>query len=233
MAITGTTNLDSLELAGNLVVAGTTTFSGGETVTGPETVTGSMTVGTAMSVGSNAVITGTLSATGNVGFAKALAVGSAVTITGTLTTTGGSVGRTATTTIATGILGELVTDTQAAASNSVTTTGAFYNISSISVTAGTWDVSGGVHHVLNGATATTGVYGAISLFSADTQTDHVSGSNLFGSNPPISGGPSITVALPPFRITVSSTTTVYLKGKTDFGAGNPRVAGYIRANRVV
>lgn len=60
MAITGTTNLDSLTLSGNLIVAGTTEFAGGETVTGPETVTGSLTVGAAASFGSNITITGAL-----------------------------------------------------------------------------------------------------------------------------------------------------------------------------
>lgn len=102
MAITGTTNLDSLELSGNLTVAGTVTTTGGEvnsgsltvttalavgsntSLTGALAVTGSLTQTAAASFGSNVVITGTASITGNVAMAAGLAVAGTCSVSGAL-----------------------------------------------------------------------------------------------------------------------------------------------------
>ncbi len=130
---------------------------------------------------------------------------------------------------ATGILGEHVT-ASVAATNVVAGSGAFENATSISLTAGDWDVSGGLHHILNGATV-TGIFAAISVNTGNTTTDHVSGANQFSGLPP-SANVSVTLALIDYRISIATTTTVYLKSRVDYSAGTPRYLGTIRARRV-
>lgn len=113
---------------------------------------------------------------------------------------------------------------------SVATNNTWQNCTSISLTAGDWDVSGLMVFGNNGATATE-VFSAISINSGTTTTDHVQGDNVAnGINPTAAYNSSL--AIPDYRLSLSSTTTVYLKGRATFSAGNPEMYGRISARRV-
>lgn len=109
-------------------------------------------------------------------------------------------------------------------------TGTYTNITSISLTAGDWLVSGLILGELNGATQTA-LYGAISLFSGATTTDHVFGDNQSMATPPATAYHS-GIVIPLWRVSVASTTTVYLKTKADYSAGTPQYVGRISAWRL-
>ncbi|KGC13706.1 gp19 domain protein [Burkholderia gladioli] len=111
---------------------------------------------------------------------------------------------------------------------SMTTSGTAQNLTSISLTAGDWDVTGA-------ATYTSG--------SGATQTIWLAGVNTTSATLPSLGsyfqsGGSITAtgaasAIPPVtRINVSSTTTVYLVGESVFSGGSVTASGFLRARRV-
>jgi hypothetical protein len=165
----------------------------------------------------------------------------AVTIPGTLGVTGaatfsaeiypdqtkGLVGTTTNNSAQTGSVGEYVEATIAAPVNS-TGTDQYFDATSMSLTAGDWDVTGMCIFLINGATWTRANLG-ISSTAGNSGTGLVAGSNFMGSiwassatTPTESGG---TVAS--YRMSLSATTTIYLKAYCSYTAGTPQ-AGYGR-----
>jgi len=131
---------------------------------------------------------------------------------------------------AAGYVGEIVTSTVTTFAN-ITTTATFQNITSISLTAGHWIVAGAGAFTLNGATGAAQVQVVISQFTGNTTTDHAYGDNLFRQTGPTANtDPSVTI--PNYEIKLSGSATVYLKGVTNFTAGNPQFAGRITATRL-
>ena len=110
------------------------------------------------------------------------------------------------------------------------TSNAYTNITSISLTAGDWDVVGQVFFELNGATLTGTNAGVISIYSGNTLTDHVNGKNSLAVLSPTSSSSNSTTVV--YRLSLSSTTTVYLKFKMSASAGTPQAIGTIFARRV-
>jgi hypothetical protein len=110
------------------------------------------------------------------------------------------------------------------------------NVTSISLAAGDWDVS--AIALFNGASTTTVTYlnAFISQVSAtiDTTTAGaeaslgypLAGFNAFPTSAPTS------LSIPPLRISVSSTTTIYLVVQSGFGSGTANAYGIIRARRL-
>lgn len=84
--------------------------------------------------------------------------------------------------------------------------GEFGNITSISLTAGDWDVYGVVGILAGTYTATNA---AISVNTGNTTTDHVIGSNELATE--ITAAHSVSI--PAYRLLLTGTTTVYLKAK--------------------
>lgn len=131
-----------------------------------------------------------------------------------------------------GNIGEYITST--VASNAVAlTSGNAANATSISLTAGDWDVSGNVFYV--GAASTTVSYAeaAINTTSAtrnqaNSGTFYAAGGTYFGSV----NGSGFTLVAPTTRVSISSTTTVYLIAFMNFGASTATAGGTIRARRV-
>ena len=109
--------------------------------------------------------------------------------------------------------------------------GVYINIASVSLTAGDWDVSG--HGVFTSATTGTGSNNlALSLFSGNTTTDQVVGDNQ-AYLPTNSTGFSLGGSIPAWRVSVNSTTIVYLKGALIYSVVGPAVwYGRISARRV-
>lgn len=106
-----------------------------------------------------------------------------------------------------------------------------FNVTSIALTAGDWDVSGTVAGIVNGATITA-FHGSINTVSATLGTN--------GTTPgivdKISRVPTTTdfacIEFPPKRYSLSGSSTVYLVSQYTYSAGTPQTHGEIQARRV-
>lgn len=130
---------------------------------------------------------------------------------------------------AAGAIGEIITGTAALDSVGSWTTNTAKNVTSISLTAGDWDVYGKIAW----AGATTGTYtiASISATSATLGTDEVT--QGYAAAPFLSQANSrFTQEAGPYRASLASTTTIYLVGQEGFTVGTPAVGGFLRARRV-
>jgi hypothetical protein len=132
---------------------------------------------------------------------------------------------------AAGEKGELISSTLASGSAISLTTQVAANITSISLTAGDWDVSS-VFYMRPAATTT--VVGQISSISTTSATADFTEGRFnhmrWASFAP--GNNTMTNVLPPVRLSLASTTTVYLVGYADFGTSTMTAFGTIRARRI-
>jgi len=110
-------------------------------------------------------------------------------------------------------------------------TGVYVNIASISLTAGDWDVSGNA--VVAPTSGNTGFIAvALSLYSGNTSTDHQAGDNVSTADGPSNFGSQAGASIPAWRVSLASTTTVYLKGYALYTSGTIPWNGRISARRV-
>lgn len=123
-----------------------------------------------------------------------------------------------------------------ALTNIAVASGTYFDVTSISLTAGDWDISVNFNILRNAATFT-----ALNFQTGATTTTGASSTGLVdGDNLGIMNvGASLTtfgemsIAVPGFRVSLGSTTTYYLKGfLATFTAGTPQYAGRISARRV-
>ena len=132
---------------------------------------------------------------------------------------------------ATGYVGEYVSSTVAIGSAVGLTSGAGANITSISLTAGDWDVDCNVGFLPANTTIVTYMAGSISTTSATIAADALRGTiGLLtitgnGTNP-------MTVHPAKQRISIASTTTVYLVAYSNFTVSTNAAYGVISARRV-
>lgn len=126
-----------------------------------------------------------------------------------------------------GNIGQVVSSVILAASSITLTTATPANVTSISLTAGDWDVWGNVFNQNTGYGNTDVFYQWISSTSATIpDAAYLSGLlNNLGSNR-IFGVP-----VPGQRFSLSGTTTIYLSVYQNFGAGNGSACGGIYARR--
>lgn len=129
---------------------------------------------------------------------------------------------------AAGKIGQIISSLVAVGSPVSLSTATGADVTSISLTAGDWDVEGNVNFILTGATATAFSAG-ISLTSATLPTD---GSEVASGviTTAVTGTNGIT--LPRKRVSIAGTTTVYLSCKATFTLGTIGVYGGISARRV-
>lgn len=107
----------------------------------------------------------------------------------------------------------------------------FTNYTSISLTAGTWDVTGLLHFDQNGGTWTA-LQMAVSIYSNDVTTDHVASLNNTAIELPTTIN-SIGLQVANYRLVLVGTTTVYLKGRSTYSVGAPVMdSGSIHAVQV-
>jgi hypothetical protein len=133
---------------------------------------------------------------------------------------------------AAGRVGEYISSTVASASAVSLTNATTSNITSISLTAGDWDVSGEVGFTGNGATVQTYQLGSITQTSLNI--DQTGGMSVGGSpRADTTGQTSINrMAVIGGRISLSTTTTVYLTAQAGFSVSTLSAYGFIRARRV-
>lgn len=129
---------------------------------------------------------------------------------------------------ATGYIGEYVESVVSAVS--FPSTGAYGDLTSISLTAGDWDVAATISSTPNGATVTTVIIG-VSTTSGNSSTGLV-----FGSNAAYAALPNATNDAAGFivayRISLSATTTVYFKFRSSYSVATPKASGRLSARRV-
>jgi len=146
-----------------------------------------------------------------------------------ITSTGAAIAGTNTNdSAAAGYVGEYVSS--AVTATNYGATNVWGDLTSISLTAGDWDVTAVAFINVNGATMTYADTG-ISVTSGNSSTGLVFGDNYLEINavPTFNTG----ISIPAYRISIASTTTVYLKYRAGYSAGGPpTAAGRLSARRV-
>ena len=155
-----------------------------------------------------------------------------VTVTNTLSST--PLGTTTNDAAAAGYVGEYLTALRAGGSPLSITTATPADVTSLSLTAGDWDVWGMVYF-LTGAT-TVFQYCEASL-SATSNTRNVASlypftAQSFGVSGIVPGPSGFALNLLPERVSLASTSTRYLVAYSDFTTSTNSVAGWIKARRV-
>ena len=239
----GVTLSNSVTGTGSMVLSASPTFTG-TTNFANQTVSGAISFGSAVNgdyinsglhqinVALNNVGVGTFTSTGFQG-----AIGATTPSTGAFTTLSSSSttalkGTTTNDSAAAGYIGEYISSSAANSAVSMTT-GSNFDMTSISLTAGDWDVEGNVA-IAVGAGATVSVFrGWISTTSATFPTPPNAGAMfdlVFGSA--VMETPTQAMPVGRIRISLSGTTTVYLSSRASFSGGTVTGGGFIGARRV-
>lgn len=132
---------------------------------------------------------------------------------------------------AAGKVGEYISSSVPAGSAVSLTTSVVANVTSISLTAGDWDVSGNIYSSNNAATTATIIIGNISLVSATLPTNPNGGAG-FDIRGSFSGGNTPSLPVGTMRLSLASTTTVYLVVDSVFSGGTAAAFGFIGARRM-
>jgi hypothetical protein len=132
-----------------------------------------------------------------------------------------------------GSVGEYVSSIIASGSAVSMTTGTSVNLTSISLTAGDWDVWGSMFFVSAATTNITQLLGGFSLVSASLSlvADRC-GITAYGSSGIVPGVFNCGIPMFQGRLNVSSTTTVYLIGQPSFTVSTLTAWGSLQARRV-
>jgi hypothetical protein len=144
-------------------------------------------------------------------------------------TTGGIVGTTTNDNVTAGDVGEYVTSNIALASAISISTATNTDLTSISLTAGDWDVWGNIAFVPQGANTVGGATSWISTTSATLP--NTSFYNTINNYSQVSTGLIIGTVCVPIRLSLSGTTTVYVTGNIAFGVSTMKMCGNIFARR--
>lgn len=140
------------------------------------------------------------------------------------------VGTTTGSNAAAGSVGEYVEGTQTTYTN-YPTTNQYGDGTSISLTAGDWDVSAVMSTSLNGATTSNRFELGISSNTGNTSNNLTFGTTLVDTLPPTALAFS-SAALPSIRFSLTTTTTLYLKVLAQYTAGNPQYVCHLYARRM-
>jgi len=147
--------------------------------------------------------------------------------------TGGIEGTTTNDNACAGCVGEYVESVIATGSAVVLTTGTAKTITSISLTAGDWDVDCVVQYTTATTTSVTGTGASLSL--ATNTLDTTIGRFVNAQFPAFVPGASSAaygVAVPPLRFSLASTTSIFMVGFANFTVAAFNGFGIIRARRV-
>lgn len=127
-----------------------------------------------------------------------------------------------------GYVGEYISSTVNSGAAVPATSTVNLNVTSISLTAGDWDASANIFTSAAAGTTTTGLLGSISQTSA-TAAGPGGLSILNGIS--VSAGNSVGMALGTLRISLATTTTIYLVASVLFATSTLGVYGFIGARR--
>jgi hypothetical protein len=132
---------------------------------------------------------------------------------------------------AAGILGEYVESVIASGSSIALTTGTAKTITSISLTAGDWDVAANVGFIPAATTSLTQLFASISL-STNTLDQTLGRDTTLFMNATVTSGNVIALPIQPVRFSLASTTTIFLVAQGAFTVSTLSGYGLLRARRV-
>lgn len=153
----------------------------------------------------------------------------ALTLSGAVTPSGGLVGTTAGGSATAGHIGEEIRATLAEASGITLTTVEWNDVTSISLTAGDWDIS--VVTEFGGTVTGTALLIGISTNSGNNGAGQTGGDNQCSSPTMPTATSNYTMNIPSYRVTISGTTTYYSKVRGTFTVGTLKSWGRISARR--
>lgn len=130
-----------------------------------------------------------------------------------------------------GNVGQIIESTVLVGAAVSATTATNLDVTSISLTAGDWDVWGSILTNPNGATTTTAQIGWIHTVSA-TQPTAPNGGAYTTNGAALGAGAAGALSVGMKRLSLSSTTTVFLSAQIVFAINTNAVYGYIGARRV-
>lgn len=151
-------------------------------------------------------------------------------------TTGGIRGTTTNDSVSAGTVGEIISSVVVAGSAVAMTSTVAANITSISLTAGDWEISSSCASSTGASTTTTRIYAGVSTTSATlpsypgTVGSQGSGVNLLPYA--TSAGANVIATIPNCTLKLSSTTTVYLVMNPIFAVSTLSAYGAIVARRI-
>lgn len=147
-----------------------------------------------------------------------------------LTTTGGIdiIGTNTNDAAAAGYVGEYIESVVASVSAPASTQ--YGDLTSITLTAGDWEIGCNIECSLNGATITGPIVGGIGTSTGNNGAGLVSGSTSFQIAGPAAS--NVAAAIVPVRKSIAGSTTYYLKMYATYSAGTPTFFGRISARRV-
>lgn len=148
----------------------------------------------------------------------------------TFTSTSGVIGTTTNDGAAAGSVGQIIEQTTSSGSPVAMTSGVGVDIASISLTAGDWDVWAILGVIPAAGTLPTRIRAAISQTSGGT-TAPPNGGATIDYRLPFTASQSQSVFVGTIRISVASTTTIYLVGLAEFTVSTLTGYGYIGARR--
>ena len=130
----------------------------------------------------------------------------------------------------TGFLGEYVISTIATGSSVALTTTVAANVTSISLTAGDWDISGAICYTFGATTSYTNLAGGASTTTGVLPSQE----KLFDFETPATvptAGADCTFVIPTIRISIAATTTIFLVTTTTFTVSTLKAYGFLAARR--
>ena len=130
-----------------------------------------------------------------------------------------------------GYVGEFVTSTVAVGSAVALTTGTTANVASLSLTAGDWDVRGQVDYRAGATTSITILKQGVSTTSATLGSQDSFTTNVFAAVVPTASN-DIGNTFRQQRISIASTTTIYLVASATFTLSTLSAYGTISARRI-
>ena len=146
--------------------------------------------------------------------------------------TNGIVGTTTNNNANAGSVGEYISSTVLVGSAVSLTSGVAANITSISLTAGDWDVWGNAWFNPDGSYNSATVGGWISTTSATLPTPPNNGAETFVTSQIVAASGQFGFSVGQMRLSLAATTTVYLSAYSGFSAGTVSAYGFIGARRV-
>lgn len=157
----------------------------------------------------------------------------ALQVTGGAKFSGGIAGSATNDNATAGYVGEEISAIQSTYTN-YTTSATYQNITSITLTAGDWDLSAFFTYSSNSATITAA---SNAIFAISTTTASAAGATegrniAYLPQAALLGTSLFSEAISPYRVSISSTTTYYLNSQATFTLGNPQYVGGLRARRV-
>lgn len=133
---------------------------------------------------------------------------------------------------ATGYVGEAVRSQVAIGSAVTLTTAIFNDVTTISLTAGDWDVSCIVAFTPNTAPTGTQLVAGIGTSSGNSSSGLTLGDSRVDIPTMPTANSDVILTVPAYRVSLSATTTYYLKAYATFSAGGVKAYGRISARRV-